>query len=135
LEYIRGRGYDVDIPVGVHDGPAVVERAVGDVAEALQYIVGLTRPPGALLGIIAPDPETIETYRAYFAGDASVRCMTMREAQGVEFDLVCLVGLSDATLVADTDPALAAEQRRIQRDLLYVALTRAMTELHVLGPN
>jgi DNA helicase IV len=133
LEYIRAQGYDVEIPNGMSEGPAVAEHPVGDVAEALQYIVGLTRVPGAQLGIIARDPETIETYREYFAEDASVRCMTMREAQGVEFEVVVLVGLDDATAVIDAeDEVLGAEQQRINRDLLYVALTRAMTELHVL---
>ncbi|MDB5178804.1 MAG: helicase, partial [Patescibacteria group bacterium] len=76
LEYIRGRGYDVEIPVGVAEGPAVAEHPARDVVEALQYIVGLTRAPGTQLGIIAKDPAAIETYRDYFADDPSVRCLT-----------------------------------------------------------
>jgi DNA helicase IV len=133
LQYIQVQGYDVDIPDGVANGPAVVEHAAGDVAEALQYIVGLTRAPGAQLGIIAKDPATIETYADYFADDDSVRCMTMREAQGVEFEVVVLVGLDEVDRSLDAeDEVLAAEQQRINRDLLYVALTRAMAELHVL---
>ncbi len=133
LEYIRGLGYAVEIPEGVQEGPAVVEHVATDVAEALQYIVGLTRGPGALLGVIAKDPETIETYRRYFQADDSVHCLTMREAQGVEFDVVCVVGLDEMTFAVDeTDKALATQQQRIHRDLLYVALTRAMRELHIL---
>ena len=133
LEYIRTKGYEVDIPAGVAEGPEVVEQPARDVVESLQYITGLTRTPGAQMGIIAPSPEAIETYRDYFASDESVRCMTMAEAQGVEFDVVCLVGALETTIALSDDAGLAAEQQRIHRDQLYVALTRAMTELHVIG--
>jgi DNA helicase IV len=134
LEYIRGLGYDVEIPAGVAEGPTVAEHTARDVVEALQYIVGLTRAPGTLMGIIAPDPETIDTYRDYFSDDDSVHCMTIREAQGVEFDVVCLVGWGeDDGSSHEADSNLLAERQRIMRDLLYVALTRAMKELHVIG--
>jgi superfamily I DNA/RNA helicase len=87
--------------------------------------------PGAQLGIIAQDPRTLDTYRDYFASDDSVHCLTMRAAQGVEFDqVVLLTGQDDGIDWDDAD--LAAEQMALGRDLMYVALTRAMTELHVL---
>lgn len=135
LEYIRRHGYEVEIPDGVTEGPEVVEQPARDVVEALEYIVGLTRVPGSQLGIIARDPEEIVTYRDYFAANESVRCMTMREAQGVEFDVVVLVGLNDALSVEldAVHPDFAFERQRVNRDLLYVALTRAMRELHVVG--
>lgn len=134
LEYIQELGYVVDIPAEVHDGPAVAEHVAMDVVETLQYITSLTRPPGSSMGVIALDPAIVETYRDYFADDPSVHCLTMREAQGVEFDVVCLVDLHDRTFATDPDNAeLAAAQRGIQRDLLYVALTRAMRELHIIG--
>jgi ATP-dependent exoDNAse (exonuclease V) beta subunit len=45
-----------------------------------------------------------------------------------------LVELDHGTFAAEgDDPAFAVEQRRVNRDLLYVALTRAISELHVLG--
>jgi superfamily I DNA/RNA helicase len=93
--------------------------------------VGLTRRPGSLMGIIAKDPGVLETYRDYFAEDETVKCLTMREAQGVEFDLVVLLESEDEAVDWD-DADLAAEQIRTQRDLRYVALTRAMSELHVV---
>jgi DNA helicase IV len=131
LEYIRTQGYDVEIPPGVTDGPPVREQDAADVVATLQYIVGLTRVPGTQLGIVCKDPGMLETYRDYFAEDPSVHCLTMREAQGVEFDLVVLlVGEDDGVDWEDAD--LAAEQLKVGRDLMYVALTRAMTELHVL---
>ena len=61
----------------------------------------------------------------------------MRESQGVEFDLVCIVGIHHDTFTVthtiDTLPSHIEERKRIERDLLYIALTRAITELHILG--
>jgi DNA helicase IV len=133
LMYIRSLGYEVHIPTQALDGPPVKEYKARDVVESLQYITGLTRVPGQVMGIIAKDPRRLETYSEYFAGDDTIKCLTMREAQGVEFDVVCLI-MDDSDFEVDgANNELAAEQRRINRDLLYVALTRAMSELHVLG--
>lgn len=61
----------------------------------------------------------------------------MLESQGVEFDLVFLVGIQSSlfeiTKNIDTLPEHIEERKRMQKDLLYVALTRAITELHILG--
>ena len=143
LEYIRAQGYEVEIPAGVRDGPAVIEHTARDVVDTLQYIVGLTRVPGTSLGIIAPSPEAIGTYRDYFASDESVKCLTMAEAQGVEFEVVCLVGVHELPetdtptdeFSKEVSSEFASEQQHIRRDLLYVALTRAMNELHVINRN
>jgi len=62
--------------------------------------------------------------------------MTMNEAQGVEFDIVCIVGISKEVFAVDYDEkysGLVDEKKRINRDLLYVALTRAISQLHILG--
>lgn len=134
LEYIGGLGYTVEIPTGVGDGPAVHEHSTIDIVEDLRIIQSLTRSPGTQLGIIAKDPATLETYRDFFQSDSTITCLTMREAQGVEFDTVCIVGVTPSTFATDSEnPALADEQHRIHRDLLYVALTRAIHELHVIG--
>ena len=65
--------------------------------------------------------------------------MTMNEAQGVEFDMVFLVGMSSdlfqAQYTEEMPQAILDEKRKINRDLLYVALTRAISELHILGKD
>ncbi len=61
----------------------------------------------------------------------------MNEAQGVEFDVVFLVGISkDLFAVSKELPeVLIQEKKIINKDLLYVALTRAISELHIIGKN
>ena len=61
----------------------------------------------------------------------------MHEAQGVEFDVVCLVGVNADLLTLpayeNMPPDFIAEKKRTKKDLLYVAMTRAISELHILG--
>jgi superfamily I DNA/RNA helicase len=61
----------------------------------------------------------------------------MLESQGVEFDLVFIVGINknsfEVTQYIDVSKEHIEERKRMQKDLLYVALTRAITELHILG--
>jgi superfamily I DNA/RNA helicase len=58
-------------------------------------------------------------------------------AQGVEFDIVCLLNPRELLEpVTKSFPTELAEQvQQVQKDLLYVALTRAMNELHILEVN
>lgn len=61
---------------------------------------------------------------------------TMEESQGVEFDIVCIVGMNREAETPDTiglSQDFIDEKQKIVRDLLYVALTRAISELHVIG--
>ena len=63
--------------------------------------------------------------------------MTMASSQGVEFDTVCIVGIdNDLFLIKNTNnfpESYIEEKKRINRDLLYVALTRAISNLHIIG--
>jgi len=59
----------------------------------------------------------------------------MNEAQGVEFDVVIIVGIEKNTFISyeNVQKELIEEKKRINRDLLYVALTRAISQLHIMG--
>lgn len=130
LEYIRSLGYDVEIPEGVKEGTKVV---VIKPEDNIVYISELIkRLDKASVGVLAKDPDSLVPYKKAFKGNPQVRCLAIREAQGVEFDAVCLVEMKPDAFAVSQDSAFAEEQRRINRDLQYVALTRAMSELHVL---
>ncbi len=136
LEYIRSLGYSVEIPDGIKTGSDVTERTVSGATEEISYIVGLlNEDPERSIGVLAFNPDYLAAFVEHFGGDARVRCMSVREAQGVEFDSVCLVGISADLFAVEGDEVFAKEKQRVDRDLLYVALTRAISELHVLGSS
>jgi DNA helicase IV len=134
LEYVAGLGYDVDIPEGLGSGPEVREQDIVSVAEGIAYIKALERRPGGTIGVLAKDISDLDRYIEAFAGMPEVHCLTIREAQGVEFDTVCIIAIdADTFRVHDANDDIADERRRINRDMLYVALTRAISSLHILG--
>jgi len=136
LEYVASLGYDVEIPEGLGSGPEVVEQDIVSVPEGIAYIKALERRPGGTIGILAKDFANLDRYVEAFEEIPEIHCLTIREAQGVEFDTVCIIGIdADTFLVDEASPEMAAERRRINRDMLYVALTRAISSLHILGSS
>ena len=76
----------------------------------------------------------LRAFTEEFKNNPQVHALTLPEAQGVEFEIVCLVGVNENWLdIADLPNELKKENQKIQRDLLYVALTRAINEMHVMG--
>jgi superfamily I DNA/RNA helicase len=62
--------------------------------------------------------------------------LSFYEAQGVEFDTVFVVGGEKQVLNPVSLPSeLVLQLKNIEKDLLYVALTRAMSRLWVFGKN
>ncbi|HEY1074332.1 MAG TPA: UvrD-helicase domain-containing protein [Patescibacteria group bacterium] len=135
LEFIRSLGYEVHIPEKIRIGDPVAEVLVESVEEEVAYIEDLlTRDTQGSLGVIAKDSAYLAPFRTAFRGRDRVHIVTMQESQGVEFDRVCLVGITPELLTSHVfEEAIRKEKRHIDRDLLYVALTRAMSEMHVLG--
>lgn len=131
LRYLGSLGFDAPVPDGLREGEAVVERACADAREELERVREAVGAKAAEehVGIVSPSAAHLAPYRDAFAGRADVHVLTVHEAQGVEFDVVCVVGITDDFFRAD------GERLKIKRDLVYVALTRAMERLYVLGPS
>ena len=66
-----------------------------------------------------------------FARTRGVRVTTMHSAKGLEFPCVILL----AGGFSRRDDLTRDEQDRMERNLLYVAMTRAMDQLHILIPE
>ena len=138
LEYIKSLGYAIEIPEGIKEGKEVAEMSCESLDEEISYINKIIdNLDGGSVGVLAKEENKLLKLREAFSANDKVHAMTMHEAQGVEFDAVCLVGMDFAAMRAkeniDFADELTREKSRIDRDLLYVALTRAISELHVLG--
>lgn len=138
LSFIKSLGYTVEIPDGLKEGPVVIEKIINTPEEEIKHIKEIIpKYIEGSIGILAKEEIYLEIFKKEFFGIKNIHVLTMSEAQGVEFDLVCIVGITkesfNVTHHANVSPIHIEERKRMQKDLLYVALTRAITELHVLG--
>lgn len=136
LTYIRSLGYQVEIPEQLRDGPEVIEKAVTTSQDVITYLAAQIKPKNdTVVGILAKSEHDLTELKRHFNGYENVQILTINEAQGVEFDRVFFISLDKPSIAIANyaDPALAKERNAVNRDLVYVALTRAMNELHVLG--
>lgn len=130
LSYLGTLGFRVSIPDGLKEGPDVTDETCADVDEEIARVAAIlnAKDGQAHLGVLCPSSNGLDPFRRAFGDRSDVHVLTVHESQGVEFDAVCLVGVPEDFLAVDD-----AELLKIKRDLLYVALTRAMEELHVFG--
>jgi DNA helicase-2/ATP-dependent DNA helicase PcrA len=138
LSFIKSLGYDVELPVGLKEGPTVLEKITNSTEEEIKHIKeNIEKYKEGSVGILAKDESYLSDFKKEFADIKNIHVLTMLEAQGVEFDLVFIVGTKNessrrgASVVLSTE--YLEERKRMQKDLLYVALTRAITKLHILG--
>ncbi len=141
LEYIRTLGYSIEIPEGIRDGVKVSEKKIlnsistdSGKEEVISYI---KENKADTIGVIGKDESDIDYLKDHFKDNKKVHVITMAQSQGVEFDAVYLVGINSEMFslkhLSGFPEAFIDEKKRIQKDLLYVALTRAISELHVIG--
>ncbi len=138
LSFIQSLGYQISVPVGIKDGPVVLEKIYENPEEEIEHIKNVSEGyKQGSVGVLAKTEKYLEAFKKAFKGKENIHVLTMNESQGVEFDLVCIVGIQENTFKIihhnDVLPEHIAERAAMQRDLLYVALTRAITELHILG--
>lgn len=134
LDYIRSCGYEVNIPLGLNEGPPVEELDLNDYEGAVKKINQIINENQAgAIGILHNDGKFAEKYRNSLAMQANVHLMTTHEAQGVEFDVVILLNYKTDADYEGYPADLATEKRKVDRDLKYVALTRSMRKLYVVN--
>jgi DNA helicase IV len=131
LHYIRKLGFHTTIPDTLRDGHPVQEIYCETRDHELRQTQDIvSRSDSGIIGILSKNSPYLQPFRDLYQDRHNILVMTINEAQGVEFDTVCLVGYrTDIFDLHHTSP----ERARVNRDLLYVALTRAMNELYVLG--
>lgn len=133
LLYIHNLGYAVQIPDEVKEGVKVAEYILESKAEEIILLKEIASSTGTI-GVLSKEKEYLNDFKKEFKENSNVHCLSMQEAQGVEFDKVCIVGINRTTFEVKNLPEIIVEEvKKIQKDLLYVALTRAMTELHIMG--
>ena len=135
LKYINAHGYDVTIPETLRAGDEVIEKTDLSPDQQLQYVKEIVQSKrDATIGILAKESRDLEAYKKEFASHENVHVLTMINSQGVEFDTVFIVGVHrDMCAIKHVEPQHKKEKIKIERDIVYIALTRAMNSMHILG--
>lgn len=130
LEYVKKRGYDIEIPEGIKDGKAVEEIEINaeKIENRIQEIIEKNKED--IIGIISRDEKDLDLLKNKFAGVNNIHVLTINEAQGVEFDTVIFIENNKSEFGYEEE--LIKEKEKVDRDLTYVALTRAMERMYVL---
>ncbi|HPN81148.1 MAG TPA: AAA family ATPase [bacterium] len=134
LVYLKKLGYSVEIPDMIKSGPEVEEMAMS-MDEQIRHVEDKISGLGDVsIGILSHNDELLRVFEQRLKHKEKVRVMSLMDAQGVEFDTVFLVGVDDDLLLVEgVSVELRVEMAKIKRDLLYIALTRTMNGLYVLG--
>ncbi len=140
LSFIKDLGYTVEIPEQLKNGPTVIEKKIENTAEEIDYIKKqIAKYPEDSIGILTKNRSYLTEFETAFIDNKNVHCLSIIESQGVEFDRVFIVGINkkyfEINSSSEFSPEYLVELKRIQKDLIYVGLTRAITELQLLGPN
>lgn len=134
LEYIKSQGYEVDAAENLRDGKEVEEKKLSQ-EEQIEFIQNLinTRKEDVLGILVKTQKEKEELIEKLNLSENS-KLLTIAESQGVEFDLVVLIR-KDETENLDLGENQKEELEKVNKDLLYVAMTRAINELYVIKDN
>lgn len=137
LKYIQSLGYTMEIPEGLREGTSVLEEIHTDASSEISRIQELAQGQDEKMqtGIIGFSEEYLEPFKQQLASIQNLHVLTVGQAQGVEFDRVFMVGINKNLFApsSEQNETYQKDLANIRKDLLYVALTRAMDELYVFG--
>jgi len=133
MEYIKKQGFEVDVPKELKSGKPVEEFNAKNDKDCLEFIKANIQDD-ILIGILAKAEIDLIFYKNIFKDNKNIKVMTINESQGVEFDTVFLLGIDDDFFKINNNlpELLKVEKEKVNKDLFYVALTRAMNRLFVI---
>lgn len=133
LTYIKNQGYEIVIPEELKSGSPVKECLIDNTIQEEKYIKEIVEEnPKAIIGVLQYDGAYLQRYKEDYKDSEKVFILSIDEAQGVEFDIVIFLNYETDFDYDAYGLELAEEKKRVRKDLDYVAMTRAMGELHVL---
>ncbi len=138
LEYISSIGYDIVIEKMLREGTPVIETVVDTKEEEIAYVRSIAETCEGNIGVLSKDKAYLRAFAVLDDIGDHVHVMSIDEAQGVEFEVVCVVGVSEDMFVVEHEgepESYIKEKMQINKDLLYVALTRAMNSLYIVGSS
>lgn len=139
LEFIKSLGFNVSTGDKLREGTEFTETTFDSIENEISHIKNIiTKKEKEVIGILVKTgtEKNIFAEHLQIISNNDVRIMTINESQGVEFDTAILAGVSKESYTSThSNPVLRAERQKVNRDLLYMGLTRAINELHITGKD
>ncbi len=134
LNYIKNIGYKIEIPEQIKNGEPVIEVKLDNIESEIDFVKKQNKGKNETVGILSRHKNYLDKFKEEFKNDSQIYCLNFYEAQGVEFDSVFIVGPThNESNYEDLNEDLAKEIKAIEKDLLYVALTRAISKLYIFS--
>jgi DNA helicase IV len=132
LTYIKDLGFSIDIPEGIKEGAPVTEEVFINSEDQIEYVRKIiSENEGSTIGVITKHSSDLKKFLPLIIGRENVHLVSMVKSQSLEFDIVIIADVD--THFESSESILNTERQTIQRDSLYIALTRALNELHIIG--
>lgn len=136
MHYIKSLGYNVVVSDKLKSGKPVEEITLSDKQQEIEFIKEYIQDSeNKVIGIIGLNEDYIDDFKKCFGQKSNIHVFTYVEAQGVEFDQVFIVGINkELYKIPDSLSEINYKQAKaVQKNLVYVGLTRAISELYLLG--
>lgn len=138
MNYIRTIGYNIHVDQKLQTGKEVIELEFTSPDHELRTIAKQLAniPAHVQVGIISLSNEYLKRYSYLSKMCKNVQILPIYDAQGVEFDTLFFVGVDKSwfNFNQHTDnKEINIEKKKVLNDLIYVALTRASSQLYVYG--
>lgn len=134
LNYIKKIGYKIEIPEQIKNGEPVIEIKLDNTKLEIDFIKKQNKGENETIGILSRHKNYLDKFKEEFKNNSKIYCLNFYESQGVEFDSVFIVGPTHTeSNYRDLGEYLTKEIEAIEKDLLYVALTRAISKLYILS--
>lgn len=132
LTYIKELGFKIEVPEGIKEGKTVTEQIFSNQEDQVDYARKIIEEnEGLTIGIITKHSSDLKKFSSLTIERENVHLVSMIKSQSLEFDIVIIADIDKH--FEDDENVLDIERQTIQRDSLYIALTRAMNELHIIG--
>jgi DNA helicase IV len=141
LSWLAARGYEVNPDTSTKNGPEVTEQAFATQVEqhtAIDQLISRLKDTNKQVGILAKYRDSLRAITSELSDN--IHLMTIEAAQGLEFDTVIVIDAQDLHVGEEfyrdnVGYTSAAEYSAVDKQLLYVAATRAENELMVFHVN
>ncbi len=141
ISYIQSLGYEVRVPEGLKEGPEVQVLKTNTIEDDIRIIAKIAAEnKDSHVGVMVKTQRQKANLMKLLPDLHNTHVLTINEAQGVEFEIAILANVHTNDFIPPTPNEkypedLAAEKTKVNYDLIYVALTRAIHELIVTGPD